>query len=100
MRTQEQQAVPVLQAGGKSGGDRERQPALNIVRSPQRTDRDIQAENERADIFRVGVGNEAQRIMAAVFQPSTRPTRKFTSATAISMVSTIWCSVAPLAFWL
>ena len=32
MRAQQQQAVPVLQARGKGGGDRERQPALDVVR--------------------------------------------------------------------
>ena len=67
-RTQQHEAVPFLQAGGEGSGGGKRQPALDGFSGTTSGNGGIKAEDEGADIFGIGIGQEGQGAVAAVFQ--------------------------------
>ena len=67
-RAQQHETVPFLQAGGEGGGGGECQPALDGFGSTASGNGGIKAEDEGADIFGIGIGQEGQGAVAAVFQ--------------------------------
>ena len=67
-RAQQHETVPFLQAGGEGSGGGKRQPALDGFGGTASGNGGIKAEDEGADIFSIGIGQEGQGAVAAVFQ--------------------------------